>query len=406
MDRITLQKLGLFAGLYVSIGIPHGFFQKVAPYILRDHGMSLEKIGGWTFLFALPWMLKFIWAPLLDRFFSSKIGRRKSWILPLQALSACVFLALAFWDGSDMSYFLRMVVALNLVGATQDAATDGYAVDLLLPSERGWGNGIQIGGYWTGFMLGGGLLLMLQPHVGWSRIYLFLAGAVFLIMIPVWLRAERPVEIQRQHMGIRAFLKRPFIFRVLLIVVLARCGTGLVSALHVPFLHDLGYSLADVGLITGIIGPCVALLGALVGGFLANPIGRRRSLLYFVAANLLTALALTLLAIQSEPTRFWVITVISLEHFISSMAMVALFSFMMDWCRADQSAGEYTLMDSMGICSAMVCAIIAHFMAQALGYGGHYAISLGVLSVVVVVLVLVYTPSFQERNRALRESSP
>ena len=111
-------------------------------------------------MLALPWALKFLWAPVVDRYALPRVGRRTSWIVPLQLLTAAPLLAVAGWPPSrSLTPLLVTVFVVNLLAATQDIATDGLAVELLAPSERGLANGVQVGGYRLGMILGGGVLL-------------------------------------------------------------------------------------------------------------------------------------------------------------------------------------------------------------------------------------------------------
>jgi len=165
MNRQT--RLGLLMGLYFSQGLPFGFFVQSLPVLMREQNVSLESIGL-TSLLAIPWALKCFWAPWIDRKTSGRLGARRSWIIPLQMLSALLLFALAWAEPSDsLSWILAGVFLINLLAATQDIATDALAVDILPHEERGLGNGIQVGAYRFGMILGGGVLLMWLDVLGW-----------------------------------------------------------------------------------------------------------------------------------------------------------------------------------------------------------------------------------------------
>lgn len=141
----TREKAILLGGLYLSQGLPYGFFTQSVPALLRMQGAS-NTLVGLSFLLMLPWGLKFLWAPLVDRHGSARWGRRRSWILPLQAAGVLTLTALAFVDPTgEMPWVLVGLLVINLISATQDIATDGLAVEVLAPEERGLGNGLQVG---------------------------------------------------------------------------------------------------------------------------------------------------------------------------------------------------------------------------------------------------------------------
>lgn len=151
--------------------------------VLRDSGYSLVAIGATGVLFA-PWALKFLWAPVVDRH-----GTRRRWLLTLQLLSAAVMLGLATLDlSTSLRWLLAGIAVVNLLSATQDVATDGLAVRLLGPRQRGVGNAIQVGAYRIGMIVGGGALLWLFSLAGWRLLFLTMAGLLLLTTVPVWPR--------------------------------------------------------------------------------------------------------------------------------------------------------------------------------------------------------------------------
>jgi MFS family permease len=144
-------------GLYVSQSIPLYLFSAAVPAILREIGVSRTSIGLLSVL-ALPWIVKFLWAPLVDRYaLWQPLGRRRSWIVPLQAsIILLVFLLAQFPPAENLAPLFVIGALIAVLSATQDAAADGYAVERLAPTERGIGNAIQGGAVAVG-VIGGGL---------------------------------------------------------------------------------------------------------------------------------------------------------------------------------------------------------------------------------------------------------
>ena len=174
----------LLCALYLAQGLPYGFFTQALPVLMHDAGYSLVKISATSLLF-LPWALKFLWAPYVDRY-----GSRKRWLVPLQLAAAAGAALLASVDFSHaLHYVLVALVIFNLLAATQDIATDGLAVNLLGVQYRGLGNGIQVGGYRLGMIVGGGLLLWVYARAGWRPMFATMAALLALTLLPVlWLR--------------------------------------------------------------------------------------------------------------------------------------------------------------------------------------------------------------------------
>jgi len=371
-------KLGLLGALYFSQGLPFGFFTQALPVLLRKQGYTLSQIGLASLL-AVPWALKFLWAPLVDRYYFPEMGRRRSWILPLQLAAVLTLFALAAFDAMHHRAFLfSAVFILNFIAATQDIATDGLAVDALSFAERGLANGLQVAGYRVGMIAGGGALLIFFDQLGARWTFLAMAGLTALASLPILLTRERSeIPTSRKRASgppsspLAQFFRRPGVGRILALVVIYKLGDAFATGMLRPFLADRGLDLADIGWLLGTVGFVAGLLGALVGGSLVSWLGRKRALLVFGAAAALSIVGYAYLATASfsQPQLY---VVCSFEHFAGGMATAALFTSMMDWCVGDNSATEYTVQASAVVIATGVATIFSGFSAQALGYAGHF----------------------------------
>ncbi len=240
-DRATLARLGLLGSLYFAQGLPFGFFTQALPLLLRDRDYSLTAVGL-SSLLAIPWALKFLWAPVVERHWWPRIGRRRSWILAMQLAATVALLALAVVPGGtdSMPVLMTAVFALNLIAATQDIATDGLAVEMLGPDERGFANGLQVAGYRVGMIVGGGVLLILHEQLGARGTFLAMAALTALASVPV-LRATEPPTIARVATATPAphFLHRPGAWHVVALLAIYKAGEAFATGMLRPYLHDL-----------------------------------------------------------------------------------------------------------------------------------------------------------------------
>lgn len=381
----TRAKLGLLGALYLSQGLPFGFFVQTLPVLMRDAGYSLSMIGLGSLL-GMPWSLKFLWAPMVDR-----VGRRKTWIIPLQLTAAALMAAMAFAPPDDHGMLLVFVgfFFASLIAATQDIATDGLAVETLEPHERGLGNGVQVAGYRVGMILGGGVILILFDQLGWTGSFLAMSAILLVSSIPILLHdePERP-HIERPETDravIASYLKTPGVRQWLVILVAYKSGEALATGMLRPFLKDLGMTLADIGWLLGTFGFVAGLLGALIGGYIASQVSRRTALVSIgcvmtlsVALYLLPALGFTSFALLA--------VVIVIEHLASGAATAALFTAMMDRCRPGNAGTDYTIQASAVVIATGSMSVVSGFVADALGYVGHYL--LGTLACGLAVLVV------------------
>lgn len=396
----TPLKLGLLTSLYLSQGIPYGFFTQALPVLLRKQGLSLPNISLASLL-ALPWALKFLWAPLMDRYGSARLGRRRGYILPLQLLSAALLMVLALPQRAvSVEALFVAVLLVNLLSATQDVATDGLAVDLLEPEELGKGNGVQVAAYRVGMILGGGLMLIVFDAMGWRPTLLSLGVLLLVATVPVALFREPPAPSARSQEGgasrwlresLLHWARRPRTGAWFTLLVLYKAGEHLAMGMLRTFLVDVGLDIAQVGWMLGFVGFTTGLLGALLGGMLVNPLGRRRALLVFgtlqAAAVLLYALAAS--GASSVPV---LAIICGVEHLTSGMATAALFTVMMETCRPEHAGADYTVQACLVVVASIAASAVSGFSAQALGYAWHFTLSAAVCALAVVWVALTFHP--------------
>lgn len=380
----TPRKLGVLASLYFSQGLPFGFFTQALPVLLRREGFSLGAIGL-SSLLALPWALKFLWAPAVDRCWSPRLGRRKTWLVPLQLGAVTILVALAALPAVvPMAVLMTAVLLLNLVAATQDIATDGLAVDVLSRGERGFANGLQVAGYRVGMIVGGGALLVVYDRLGSSLTFLAMAALTALATLPI-LVAREPLPPSSEHSAERRaphFLRRAGAWRLILLLVVYKAGDAFATGMLRPFLADAGLTLAQLGWLLGTAGFIAGLLGALTGGALVNRLGRRSALLTFGVLQAAAVAGYAYLAL-GEPSQPALYVVCSAEHFAGGMATAALFTSMMDWCTPESGATDYTVQASAVVIATGAASALAGFSAQTFGYFAHFclatALALGAL---------------------------
>lgn len=409
MNRATgasLATLGLLSTLYFSQGLPFGFFTQALPVMLRNEGFTLAQIG-FSSLLALPWALKFAWAPLVDRFWSPALGPRRSWILPLQGLAVATLVAIAFTEiASSMKALMAVVFVLNLLAATQDIATDGWAVDRVRPEARGMANGVQVAGYRVGMVLGGGALLMLYERIGTRATFLGMAAMLALATVPALLaregqRTERP---RKEAPRVRHFVRRTGAVQLLALVIAYKAGDALATAMLRPYLADLGYTLAQIGWLLGTVGFTAGLAGALVGGALVRPLGRRTALIVF---GVLQALSIAgyAIAATTTPSQTSIAVLCAFEHFAGGTATAALFTCMMDWCAPRASATDYTVQASAVVVATGVASAVSGVLAGAVGYGPHFIVSAALASLTVAVAAVLF-PTPDLVARFMRDADP
>ena len=377
--------------LYLVQGLPHGFFGQAMPVLLREQGVDLKSIGLMS-LVALPWALKFIWAPVLDRVSIIPGEYRRSWILAMNHTAVLVLIALSFvplpWLTSDGVLALALVLmAVNLLTATQDIATDAVAVENLKPEERGLGNGIQVGGYRVGMVLAGGVLLSFFNYLGWQFSLLSVAALMFVGSLPLYFwkpRAHTKAEqdIWTQWSGFFR-LDSPWLW--LALIAFYKFGDAFGTQMIRPYLSDMGISLEQMGALLGIGGFIAGLFGALLGGWLAGRFPRATALMLFLALETCAMLGYTLVS-EGEIVTVWLAVIA--EHVAGGMATAALFTVMMDRCREHSEGADYAFQSCVVIITGMVAGALSGYSATHLGYVGHFSVAALLCAAAIVLVVM------------------
>jgi MFS family permease len=382
------RKIVLLVALYLAQGLPFGFFTVALPVVLREAGYSLTAISALSLLY-LPWVLKFLWASFVDR-----VGARRTWLLSLQLASIAAALLLAQLDiKGNLPIVLAAAFVFNAIAATQDIVTDGLAVRMLDTHERGLGNGIQVGAYRGGMILGGGLLLWVFAQSTWSLMFTCMALLLTLSVLPVLGLHEPQREAERPSATatylLAGWMKRlmlPGMLGTAALVFCYRFGDQMVSTLWGPFLSDFGLSKESIALMKGTIGSMTSLLGAFVGGWFTFAVGRRRALLVSgLAQGACFVLYILAAAKIGGVSMLWYATI--LEGVIGTMATVALFTFMMDASDPTHAGTDYTLLASVVVLVGSIGNVAAALIADALGY--LFAFAIGAVLSVMGCLTLV-----------------
>ena len=405
MSHATATKIGVVGALYFSQGIPNGFFRHTVPVVFRDSGVSLEQIALFYPALYAPWMLKFLWTILVDRFHSEKQGKYRSWIIPLQLVTSGTMAVLALWQlGGPIGVFVIGVLLINIFSSMQDVSTDGHAISLLKFGERGWGNAVQVGTFWLGYVVGGGLILMLFSILGWSNMLFAMAIIYLLATIPIFLNrpiTRKPTSKQdsaKTWLAIIDFLRQPKVINILALVATYRLVEGFIRSTLPTMLKDWDMSFGQIGFSLGVVAPVAALVGAIVAGSLANRLSRIRALLIFGSLQAISAMGYSLLAnSDSQPPIQAILPVILFDHFISGMTTVALFSIMMDWSRKTFGGTDYTCMDCIGVFSMMIGAGLSYWIASEGGYSLSFGVAIPLVGISVFAVWRLYS-SIQQKQ--------
>jgi hypothetical protein len=197
--------------------------------------------------------------------------------------------------------------------------------------------------------------------------------------------------------SIVGFIRQPKVLRILGLVAAYRLLEGFIRSLLPTMFKDWGMGLGQIGFVLGVVAPVAALGGAVLAGSLANRLGRLRALLVFGSLQAVSALGYMLLAMQpAQQTMTAVLPVVVVDHLISGMTTVALFSVMMDWSRKTYGGTDYTCMDCVGVFAMMLGTSLSYLLASQGGYSMSFGIALPIIGLSVFAVWRLYSAILQE----------
>ncbi|MDA3913003.1 MAG: MFS transporter [Oleiagrimonas sp.] len=346
-------------------------------------GLSLRDIG-WITLIGQAYVLKFLWAPLLDRLPLPWLGRRRGWILLMQLLCGMALVSMSFYTPQGSAGTLAFLgVLLAFSSATQDIAYDAHRTDLLRPEERGWGTAMMQGGYRTAMLVSGALALILADHVGWSWVYR-LMGVLMFAAMAVTITSPEPPDEQATRTFAEAVVQ-PFadFFRrygalalawMALMVLYKLCDAFALSLSTTFLLRVPKFSLTELGAINKTFGLVAGLLGALAGGWVVTRMRLFPALLVLGVLQAVVNLGYIWL-VHSGPDLVALASVVGAENFFSGLGSTAFVVLVTALCNVRFSASQFALLSSLAAVGRVFLGPLAAWLVPNVGWSMFFAIT-------------------------------
>ncbi len=389
-----IKKYSTLFSLYIAQSVPMSFFSTVLPIIMRMEHFSLTNIALLQ-LMKLPWILKFFWAPLVDKHSSSHL-HYKRWIIGSELMYAVTIFVLAFFNlHFDFHLMVILMVLAIAFSATQDIASDALAIRMLKKEERAYGNSMQSFGNFGGTLLGSGVLLLLYAVTGWSWVMIALGGFVLIALIPLSLFVNKrnaaeivPVQAGIKYSDLFRFFKLPGIGKQTLLLVVYYGGILGILSLLKPYLVDLGYGLKEIAFMVGIFGTACGAAGALLGGFILKRIGNKRGLRLFALINVVAAAFFILIGHNASIYLLYVgIALLWIAYALSS---VVIYTISMEKVRSGKEGTDYTLQIVITHLMGIIFAIVFGKLADLLGFSSLFYIETAIGFVVFGAVFFLY----------------
>lgn len=394
--RRARRRLALLAVLYLVQGMPFGFQALALPLYLREAGLSLSMIG-FSSLLAAPWLLKAVWAPVVER-----TGRRKPWLVAMQlALLALCGLAAITPPTESLWWLAAIILAMNAVTATQDVAVDGVAVDLLEPGDLGAGNAVQVGGYKVGMVIAGGILVAASGTISWAGGFAVMAALVAgsLVVVLAWREPPpRPdAAAVRARMGailaaLRDIVRLPGQLWLLAVVATYKLGESMSDAMWKQYALDAWGKKEEVALWLSTYGMGPSILGSALGGLLVIRLGAARAIATAAVVRAVAIVAFAAIALAGIDGHGAIVAASWFEEVAGGALTPAMFAFMMAQVDARIGAAHFTVLASLEVLGKVPGGVLSGVVVDHAGFAACFTLA--------AILSVAYLPLLAAAQRA------
>jgi PAT family beta-lactamase induction signal transducer AmpG len=380
-----------------SCGLPLLLTLTVLQAWMKEEGVDLTVIGLMA-LVGLPYTLKFLWSPLVDRFTLPFFGRRRGWLLIAQLSLILSIMGLGLTDPGNNPWMVAFASLLvTFFSASQDIVVDAYRREDLPDEELGLGSSLYVNGYRVGMLLASGGGLIMADHMSFSMVYAIMAACILPGVITTMLAPEpevpagTPNNLKEAVIGpLVEYFSRNGAIWILAFILLYKIGDQMASAMTTPFYLDLGFSKTEIGTVVKLFGFWATIVGSLTGGVLMLRLGINRSLWIFGFLQALSTAGFAILA-KIGYSIVALSAVIAFENLSAGMGTAAYVAFMASITNKKFTATQYALLTSlMGVPRVMASAPTG-FLAKNIGWEGFF-IFCTLIAIPGMLLLLKFAP--------------
>ena len=380
-----------------ACGLPLLLTISVLQAWMKDEGVDLTVIGMMA-LVGLPYTLKFLWAPFLDRFSLPFLGRRRGWMLVAQIALMVSIAGLGQSDPVQNPWPLAFVAFLvTFFSASQDIVVDAYRREDLADEELGLGSSLYVNGYRVGMLLASGGGLIMADHMDFSMVYLIMAGCMLPGLVTTLLTPEPEIPAGTPKTMKEAvveplveYFSRQGALWILTFILLYKIGDTMASAMTTPFYLDIGFSKSEIGAVVKLFGFWATIAGGLAGGLMMIRLGINRSLWVFGFLQSISTAGFALLANVGYSIPL-LSSVIAFENLSSGMGTAAYAAFMASITNKKFTATQYALLTSLMGIPRVLASAPTGFLAKNVGWETFF-IFCTLIAIPGMLLLLKFAP--------------
>jgi PAT family beta-lactamase induction signal transducer AmpG len=376
------RRIAILTLLGFSSGIPLALTGGTLQAWMAVEGVDLRTIGIFAIV-GIPYTMKFLWSPVMDRFVPPWLGRRRGWILLTQLMLIACISFMAFTSPSRATMYMAFLAfAVAFSSASQDIVVDAYRTDILPEKERGIGAALFVMGYRIAMLVSGALALILSDRIGWKNTYLIMAAVMTIGVLATFfgrepeLKVAPPRSLQEAVWGpLKDYFSREGAFAMLLLIILYKLCDAYAGTLTTAFLiRAMEFTPTEVGTINKGLGLLSLIIGAVFGGTLMVRLGLYRSLLVFGILQAVSILSFMVLAWMGKSYAMLIFAV-AFENMTGGMGTAAFVSLMMAMCNSRFSATQYALLSSLSALGRTFIAPTSGFVVEYIGWANFFFVA-------------------------------
>jgi len=380
-----------------SCGLPLLLTITVLQAWMKEEGVDLTVIGMMA-LVGLPYTVKFLWAPFLDRYTLRFLGRRRGWLLTAQLALVPAIGGLGLTDPAGHPWMVAFAAFLvTFFSASQDIVVDAYRREDLPDEELGLGSSLYVNGYRLGMLLASGGGLILADHLSFSSVYMIMAGCMLPGAVTTLMAPEPPLPPGTPRRlreavidPLTEYFSRQGALWMLAFILLYKIGDTMASAMTTPFYLDIGFSKTEIGAVVKLFGFWATVAGSLAGGVLMIRLGINRSLWVFGFLQAVSTAGFAILARIGHSVPL-LSGVIAFENLSGGMGTAAYVAFMASITNKRFTATQYALLSSLMGAPRVLASAPTGFLAKQMGWQGFF-IACTLIAIPGMLLLLKFAP--------------
>ncbi len=382
LQALKQRRMAAILLLGISSGLPFNLTLSTLQAWLADAGVDIKTIGSFG-LVTLPYIFKFLWAPLLDRYMPPLLGRRRGWIVLFQLALALAIGVMSLSEPAKMPAALGLIsLVVVFLSASQDIVIDAYRVDVIPPQERGLASAVTGFGYRSASMFAGTVIVFIAAIVGWHIAYGIVAVLMSLtIFATIWAPeptapGHPPLTLWKAVVEpLRHLIARPGAWGLLLLVPLYKIGDAFALSLYSAFMiKGVGFSLKELAIGGKLNMTISTMIGTALGGWIYLRWGLYRSLLVFGVLQAATLLLFMWLALAGK--HVWLLVfATTVDTLAGGMGQAAAVAFLMTLCETSYSAFQYALLSALAAVPRVTMGWVAGQVVATIGWANFFLVT-------------------------------